>query len=167
LLFYDRATANVVDEYTMMPPCSRLQLSSDGKYVISNEGPPRILRLKADHTIEHVVTEPIDGKVTFDPEGSGNVIVGCNPSLPNGAVLIRDPTTGTALNVYPTPQINVLDIDVATSRIVGRLTDGGGTVVYDYDNLQELARFQLSTWNISLDGDYLYSPEGARLKIIP
>lgn len=169
LIIYDPDLQTIENEYTGLPAETILELSPSGTYVMGRgySSYTRILKLRNDNTLQSIFTALSSDKVFFNPSNEGQVIIGSSFSHPDGTVYIQDIETWQLVERIHTPPLITYDMNPQSGYIVGRLDDGTGILqVYDYKNQKELFRAALgSSPFLTIQHGYLYSREGARIKI--
>jgi hypothetical protein len=169
VIFYNAQTQTIEKEYIGIAGQGvSLQISTDNNFVLSKgNGHSRILKLEADNTLMQTITWGGNSSMFFNPDDDGKVIIGSELVRPDGAAFIRDLETGSLVENIPTPSMTVVTFDAESGIIFGPLQDGSGDfIAFDYKNQKILIRTKgITTHDLILNGNYLYSPNGVRLRL--
>jgi len=167
LVIYDPGLQIVEQEYTGAIVSTTLEISTDGKYIISQSlGYSRVSKLENNNTITNGLTATAQN-MFFNPSDESQVIIGSDHPHPDGSVYIQDIETWQLIERRHTPPMVVAATDLQSGCVVGRLDDGSGnSIVYDFINQKEIVRFaNASSFRLALSQGYLYSMDGVRIKL--
>ena len=168
VIFYNHNTNTIEREYIgMVGHGVSLQLSTDNDFVLAKGNSySRVFKLNADNTLTQNITM-LGNNMFFDPEDNSRVILGSELVRPAGAAFILDAETSSLLQNIQTPSITVSTFDPESGIVFGPLQDSSGDcIAFDYKTQKILIRTKgITTTDLTLNGNYLYSPWGVRLRL--
>jgi len=167
LVVYDLSTQTILKEYTGFGQNRYIELSDDGNFVRSYGSYfPKIKRIENDQlSLVGLVVNPTD-QLFFNPENQSQAIHGSYYPMLGGSIRIQNIDSWEVVATISTPPIRINSMDIASGIAGGLKADEFIYQVFDYKNqtlLWEGLTYQLP----QVHGDYMYSSNGARLKIRP
>lgn len=168
LVVYDLTAQVILKEYTGFGQSRYIELSDDGNYVRSYGASfPKIKKIENDQiSLVGLVVNP-DDQLFFNPENQSQAIHGSHYPLPGGSIRIRDNDTWEVVTILSAPSLRINSMDIESGIAGGLKADEYLYQVHDYKNQKLLWEGLPYQPTVVLYGDYMYSPNGARLKIRP
>jgi hypothetical protein len=167
LVVYDLTTRIVLNEYTGFGQSRYIELSDDGNLVRSyGLYFPKIKRIENNQISLSGLTVNPDDQLFFNPENQTQAIHGSYYPLTGGSIRIWNIDTWEVIAIISTPSMRINSMDIVSGIAGGLKADEVIYQVYDYKN-QKLLWEGVPYQSAQVHGDYIYSSNGARLKIRP
>jgi hypothetical protein len=164
LLLFDLNTRLLIKQFSGLSPSTNLELSIDEKFIRTyGYGFKKISSIKDDQISATGLTTT--DLIFFNPQNQSQAILGYSSAIQTGSILISDILTWEVISRFYTQSMRVYSMDIESGLAAGLRENEFKYLVFDYLNQNILWEGQ--TYNIPIvHGNYIYSTEGVRLKIM-
>lgn len=166
LIVYDLNTQTVISEYPGFRLSTHVELSDDGKFVRNFGGAYSRIASIEDTEINPFGLVALNGEpLLFNPENQSQAITGIMTPHPDGNIVVSDIVTANLVERVSTPPMSVYFIEPHRGLVAGYESNGARYMLFDFVNQE--TKWIGRVMNVPVvHGDYLYSTEGVRLKIL-